>query len=126
VDASQDLPGIMVDPNRMTQVLGNLLNNSLRYTPQGGEIVLGARTDSGDVVLSVQDNGTGIPMGDLPHIFNRFYRSDESRQDNGETGLGLAIAKSLVELQGGTISVESEPDIRTTFTIRFQGEARIV
>ena len=122
VDASRDLPGIMVDPNRMTQVLGNLLSNSLRYTPQGGEIVLGAGTDRGDVVLCVQDNGSGISEKDLPQIFNRFYRSDESREDNGETGLGLAIAKSLVELQGGTISVESEPDIRTAFMIRFPGE----
>ncbi len=106
--AEEKLPKIRIDPNRMTQIFSNLLSNALRYTQQGGEIVLGGSTKRGMITLFVKDNGTGIDSADLPYIFNRFYRSDPARQQNGETGLGLAIAKSLVEAQGGTIWVESE------------------
>jgi len=115
-------PGIIVDPNRMVQVMGNLMSNALRYTPDKGEIVLGATTKDDTVELYVQDNGSGIVAEDLPHIFDRFYRTDESRQHNGETGLGLAIAKSLVEAQGGSISVESATGRGTTFYITFPGK----
>ena len=119
VDTAPDLPEIMVDQNRLNQVLGNLMSNALRYTPPGGEIILGARAERGQVLITVQDNGKGIAGEDLPYIFNRFFRSDPSRSENGETGMGLAIARSLVELQGGEISVESEPGMGTTFMIRF-------
>jgi len=119
VDTAPDLPEIMVDQNRLNQVLGNLMSNALRYTPPGGEIILGARMEREQVVISVQDNGKGIAGEDLEYIFNRFYRSDQSRSNSGETGLGLAIARSLVELQGGEISAESEPWTRTVFNIRF-------
>lgn len=128
VDVANDTPHIKVDPNRMIQVLGNLVDNAIRYTQEGGEIRLGAH-DSGEasgdrlVELYVADTGAGITAEDLPFIFSRFYRSDKSRQDNGETGLGLAIAKSLVETQGGSISVESMPGSGSRFTIRFPAEA---
>ena len=117
VDADTDLQKVKVDPNRMTQVLGNLMSNALRYTPEGGEIVLGGSSENGFVSLFVRDNGSGIPEEELPFIFNRFYRSDKARQQSGETGLGLAIAKSLVELQGGSISAESEVGGGTTIVM---------
>jgi signal transduction histidine kinase len=121
VKAEPDLPKIEVDQDRMAQVLGNLVSNALRYTPTGGWIRLSASANEGDVCIQVHDNGAGIAPEDLPKVFTRFYRGDKSRQQNGEAGLGLTIAKSLVEMQGGTISVESELGEGTTFTIRFHG-----
>jgi len=103
---------------RMTQVLGNLMSNALRYTPPGGEIVLSADAGEEEVHLSVMDNGSGIKLEDLPYVFERSYRGDAARhQGEGETGLGLAIAKSLVEAMGGRISVKSTLRKGTTFTI---------
>jgi signal transduction histidine kinase len=109
---------VRVDQDRMAQVLGNLVDNALRYTPPGGAITLGARTEGAVTLLTVQDTGAGIPPQDLPHVFDRFYRGDSARPtDEGESGLGLAIAKSIVEAHGGTISVASAPGEGTTFTI---------
>jgi len=116
--AAPELPAIHADPERLAQVLGNLINNALRYTPDGGRITLAARTHGSAVVLEVQDNGAGIAADALPHIFDRFYRGDPARgQANGESGLGLAIAKSIVEAHGGTITATSAPGQETTFTI---------
>jgi two-component system sensor histidine kinase BaeS len=118
-EANQDLPELYVDPDRIAQVLGNLVSNALRYTQEGGEIVLSAELGPGSVALSVRDTGAGISSEDLPHIFDRFYRADHSRyQKDGESGLGLAIAKSIVEVHLGTISVESTLGAGTTFTIQ--------
>jgi signal transduction histidine kinase len=119
---ARNLPAIQVDPDRLAQVLGNLVSNALRYTPAGGQIALGAAGQGRRVLLSVQDTGAGIPPGDVPHVFDRFYRGDEARDGNGgESGLGLAIARSLVELQGGTISVQSVLGQGTTFRIVLPG-----
>jgi signal transduction histidine kinase len=96
-----------VDEIRIAQVLGNLVSNALRYTSEGGHIVLSARRESKHIVLSVRDNGAGIAPDALPHIFERFYRGDASRPGESETGLGLAIAKSLVEAHGGTVTATS-------------------
>ena len=97
------LPEIQVDIERMIQVLGNLLNNALRYTPAGGEIILSAQAVEKTVHLKVADTGVGISAEDLPYVFERSFRGDKARQqvEGGESGLGLAIAKSLVEAQGG-------------------------
>lgn len=119
LEAGPDLPRILVDPERMARVLGNLASNALRYTPEGGLIELSALAKGSQVSLQVCDNGPGIAPADLPYIFHRFYRGSKSRQHNGEAGLGLTIAKSLVEAQGGTISVESELGKGATFTIQF-------
>ena len=117
VDAEEDLPPLSVDPERMAQVLGNLVSNALRYTPAGGKISLSAQNQAGKTLIQVSDTGSGIAPDDLPNIFNRFYRGNKSREANGEAGLGLAIAKSLVQAHGGSIRVESVVGKGTTFTI---------
>lgn len=118
VVADAELPPLQVDNARMAQVLGNLVSNALRYTPSGGAVTLSAESKSGETLLHVSDTGTGIPPEALSRIFDRFYRADASRQQSqGESGLGLAIARALVEAHGGVISAVSEPGHGATFTI---------
>ena len=118
VAAGADAPGIDVDPDRMAQVLGNLIGNALRHTPPGGAITLSAAAADGGVLLRVADSGEGIAAEDLPHVFTRHYRGDRARRhEAGASGLGLAIARSLVMAHGGTINVESNVGAGTTFTI---------
>jgi signal transduction histidine kinase len=115
---SGGVPTFSGDDMRLTRVLGNLISNALRYTPEGGRITLSAKQNDRSVQISVQDTGVGITSEALPQIFNRLYRGDASRTEStGESGLGLAIAKSLVEAHGGTITVASELGRGTTFTI---------
>jgi signal transduction histidine kinase len=116
---SGDAPGtIEVDRERMNQALSNLVSNALRFTPAGGRITLGAAQDAAGTSLTVRDTGSGIDAAALPHVFERFYRADPSRHESEHSGLGLAIARALVELHGGTIGVESEPGHGACFTIR--------
>ena len=118
VSAASETPDVLVDPDRMAQVLGNLVSNALRHTPAGGRIELSAQAQGARVALVVADTGEGIPSDVLPHVFDRFYRGDAARsQQEGESGLGLAIAKSIVEAHGGTIAAASTPGHGTTFTI---------
>jgi signal transduction histidine kinase len=117
--ASTTLPEVEADPQRISQVLGNLVANSLRHTPAGGAVVLNAwtRTQDGrqEVCISVRDTGRGIAPGDLPHIFDRFYRADPARtRAGGGAGLGLAIAKRMIDAHHGTIWAESAPGEGTT------------
>ena len=91
--------------------------NALRFTPEDGEILLHARAQQGAVQLLVQDSGVGITSKDLPHIFKRFYQGGKARAGEGESGLGLAIAKSIVEMHGGQIMVESTPGEGATFIV---------
>ena len=119
VAAEETLPSILVDTDRITQVLNNLVSNALRHT-HSGEIVLEARASAGKVYLSIRDTGSGIAPEDLPYVFDRFYRGDKSRQrigDGDSSGLGLAIAKAIVEAHEGTIQVESTVGGGTTFTL---------
>ncbi len=118
IEADNALPEIHIDPERIARVLGNLIINALRYTGEGGRITLQARAHPNGALLNVADTGSGIPPEELPYIFERFYRGDAARQaDNGESGLGLAIAKSLVEAHGGDIAVTSAVGQGTTFEI---------
>lgn len=113
LDASEVLPEIVVDEGRVVQVLKNLLENALRYTPAQGHIKLSAGLEGQSLHLSVTDTGAGIAAEDLPYVFDRFYRADKARDANtqgtkaGNLGLGLAICKALVAAQGGMITAES-------------------
>jgi two-component system sensor histidine kinase BaeS len=113
-----DIPEVIADWDRLVQVFGNLLNNALRFTPAGGQITLSAEPQPNGVLLRVSDTGAGIPADELPHIFSRFYRVDKARsQQAGESGLGLAIARVIVESHQGHISAESKVGAGTTFAI---------
>jgi two-component system, OmpR family, sensor histidine kinase BaeS len=117
---TSDLPEVLIDMDRMTQVFSNLLENAMRNTPSGGEIILGAAADGNNAVeLTVTDTGYGIKKEDLEKIFDRLYRTDQSREkDKGGTGLGLALAKTIIEQHGGKIRAESEPGMGTKMVIR--------
>ena len=105
-----------IDPLKITQVCENLLDNALKYTPKGSQIDVSARLGRGEVEICIRDNGPGIPAGDLPHIFERFYRVDKGRsRDKGGTGLGLSIVKHIVQLHGGRVWVESGLGQGTSF-----------
>ena len=107
-----------VDQDRITQVIDNIMNNAIKYSPDGGSIVCRLIEADGRVILSISDEGLGIPRKDLAHIFERFYRVDKARsREQGGTGLGLAISKEVVELHGGKIWVNSVENQGSTFFI---------
>jgi two-component system OmpR family sensor kinase len=105
------------DAERLAQVITNLLANAVQYNKASGEVRISTRLQDGTIVLTVNDTGQGIQAADLPRVFERFYRADQSRS-SGQTGLGLAISKAIVEAHGGTIEVASQPEVGTTFTVR--------
>lgn len=118
-ESTNGLPDIEVDPQRIAQVLGNLISNALRHTPAGGVVRVTVAADPDGIVFSVTDTGPGINPADLPHIFDRFYRADRARtRSSGGAGLGLAIARRLVEAHGGQIWAESELGRGTTVRFR--------
>jgi signal transduction histidine kinase len=110
-----------VDRNRMRQVLANLIDNAVKYTPAGGVVEIGARSDAGDAVVTVSDNGVGIPPDELPRIWDRLYRGDKSRSTRG-LGLGLSLVKAIVVAHGGTVRVQSRPGEGSTFELRLPAQ----
>jgi two-component system OmpR family sensor kinase len=121
-EVTTDLPAMCADRDRLRQVLLNVLDNAFKYTPAGGHIRLAARQVDRGILIEVHDTGVGIPPEALPYVFQRFYRADPARgraaAHKGGAGLGLAIARSLVEAQGGQMSIASEPGQGTIVTIQ--------
>ena len=109
LEASADLPDVDIDRMRMSRALGNVIGNAVQSTGPGGSIAVGAALEGDETLaISVSDDGIGIDAGDLPHVFERFYRTDQSRSHGiGGTGLGLAITRAIVEAHGGTIAIAS-------------------
>jgi signal transduction histidine kinase len=105
------------DPHRLEQAMQNLAANALRHTPPGGQVKLGARREDGIVKITVSDSGVGIPAEHLPHVFDRFYKADQSRSQSGGSGLGLSIVKAIIERHGGTVAVRSTQGVETVFEI---------
>jgi signal transduction histidine kinase len=117
-----DTPVLLaVDRHRIREMLFNIVTNAIKYTPQGGTVLISLAQDDDAVTVSVRDTGIGIAAGDLPHVFERFWRADPARSRTGDrpgVGLGLAITKWIVEAHGGTISVQSRPGRGSVFTVR--------
>lgn len=118
-DYQSPLPNIIGDKIQLRQLVDNMLGNAVKYTPQGGQISLSAKSDDGSLILQVADSGIGIPLQDQPRIFDRFYRASNTPQEVHGTGLGLAIVKTIVENHRGRIWVESSQEKGSTFTIVF-------
>lgn len=119
LDLDPGLPRVLADEDRAVQVLTNLTGNALQYTPEYGKVTISARRLDNEIHISVHDTGLGIPAEHLQHVFDRFYRVDKSRSRSagGGSGIGLTIARELVEAQGGKLQVESPGDDRgSTFT----------
>lgn len=115
-----DVPNDLVcraDPNRLQQVLGNLLDNALKYTPDGGNVTIAARAVGSEMTIEVRDTGIGIPPEEIPRIWERLYRGDKSRSQRG-LGLGLSLVKAIVTSHGGRVDVSSTVNQGTTFTVR--------
>lgn len=114
---SEALPTLTGDGDRLAQVLTNLVDNAIKFTPAGGQVTLAARQDGADILIEVRDTGRGISPDALQHVFDRFYQEDASRARHG-AGLGLAIAKEIVAAHGGKISVRSQLGQGTVFSVR--------
>ncbi len=111
-------PWVRADDEALRQILDNLIDNAIKYTPEGGKVLIACRSVLERVVITVTDTGIGIPRDDLPRVFERFYRVDKARsRDLGGTGLGLSIVKHLVQSLGGQVAVESRPGHGTTFRV---------
>jgi two-component system OmpR family sensor kinase len=123
-DIAANVPATLADGDQVREVLLNVLDNAIKHTPAGGQIALIARRDPESVAIAIRDTGEGITPEALPHVFERFYRADPARgrtaQRTSGAGLGLAIAKSLIEGQGGHVTIESEPGKGTTVTIHLR------
>jgi len=117
--ARSELPLLMGDPERLRQIICNLISNSIKFVKEGGEITVSAEAESNFAAISVADTGEGIPPELMPHIFEKFRQGEESlKRRRGGTGLGLALVKTLAELHDGSVSVKSELGKGTTFTVR--------
>jgi two-component system NtrC family sensor kinase len=117
LDLPAELPAVLGNPVRLRQMVANLVGNAVKYTPKGGKIAVRARSEGGQIILQISDNGPGIPAADQPYIFDKFYRASNVAGDTPGTGLGLAIVKSIIENHQGRIWVDSGAGQGTTFTI---------
>jgi signal transduction histidine kinase len=115
-----ELPTVRVDPDRVTQLLSNVIGNAVKFTSAGGTVAVSARVEGGEVAIAVADTGQGIPAAQLPRVFERFFQATlTSRAPRHGAGLGLPIARGIVEAHGGRIWIESEPGVGTTVHFTF-------
>ncbi|WP_339062632.1 ATP-binding protein [Tepidibacillus marianensis] len=118
IELDSRLTNVVIDPDRIEQVLTNLIDNALRHTKKSGKIVIKTkRTLLGEMLIEVTDTGVGIPEEDLPFVFERFYKADKARTRGAGTGLGLSIVRNIIQAHGGTISVSSKIGKGTTFSM---------
>ncbi len=117
MDVPETLPTVFANPPRLRQMVANLIDNAIKYTPESGHVAVHARAEDELIVITVADSGMGIPATDQPYIFDKFYRASNSRQEFAGTGLGLSIVKSIVENHNGRIWLDSRPGQGTTFTV---------
>ena len=111
---------VLSSKDELHQVIYNLVDNAVKYTPAGGAVQVSLKREEGQVVLSVADNGNGIPEADLPRVFERFYRVDKARsRAAGGTGLGLSIVSDTVKRRGGTVEAANRPGGGAVFTVRW-------
>ena len=111
---------VMIDIDKFKQIMNNLISNSYKYLNPKGKVTVVLKKENQNILIKIIDNGIGIPKADIPYIFERFYRSDLSRNKNtGGSGIGLTITKAFVEAHGGKIYVESKVNEETTFTVEF-------
>jgi two-component system NtrC family sensor kinase len=113
----EQLPPVLANPHRIRQLVANLIGNAIKYTPTGGTITVVVQEAEGQQIITVADNGLGIPLADQPYVFDKFYRSKSLPEDIEGTGLGLSIVKSIVESHNGRIWLDSKPGHGTTFTV---------
>jgi two-component system NtrC family sensor kinase len=116
VTLQEELPQLFGNPIRLRQMISNLLDNAIKYTPEGGTVTLTCEREGDHILLRISDTGIGIPPSEEPYIFNKFFRATNAQNTSG-TGLGLSIVKSVVDFHGGRIWVDSTPGTGTTFTI---------
>ena len=127
VSIPKNLPEFRGDSRRLKHIFFNLLSNAIKFTPAGGRITLDASIEGGGLKIAVADTGIGIEPGDLSRILLPFEQiEDRMKHTTQGTGLGLALSKSLTELHGGTLSLESKPSVGTTVTLRFLPECTLV
>lgn len=119
VDLPDDLPVVMADENRISQLISNLISNAIKYSPEGGDIRISGQTRSDKVIICVSDEGCGISPEDIPHVFDRFYRSEDAKKKTKGAGLGLYLARAVVEAHGGQIWVDpkAEKGTRICFSL---------
>jgi two-component system phosphate regulon sensor histidine kinase PhoR len=115
-EVPESVPAVRGNEDRLGQVLVNLLHNAVKFSPDGGDVVVRVAVTAEDVIVSVQDHGVGVPKADQARVFERFYKADKARRRGGGTGLGLAIARHVVEAHGGRIRLESEEGRGSTFS----------
>ncbi len=118
IEIEDGVPNVLIDVSKIERAIGNLLVNARKFTPEGGLIKISCRSEGDDLVIAVADNGEGIDPEELPHIFERFYKSHRSSGDRSGFGLGLAITKNIVELHRGDVDVQSTVGTGSTFTVR--------
>jgi two-component system phosphate regulon sensor histidine kinase PhoR len=123
IDVPAQITSVSADPAKLHDIIRNLVENAVNYSPEDAEVRLAAARSNGQFTITVSDSGPGIPADDLTRVFERFYRVDKSRSRPGGTGLGLAIVRHLVELHGGTAAAANRPEGGAIFTVTLPGES---